>query len=81
MKQNILFLTLDGLRADKFTGKTKTSITPNLDKLIKNSTYFSQCISCTDGTILALNAMLSGIFPFRTGTRAKEVQMNRSNIN
>ena len=79
MKQNILFLTLDGLRADKFTGKTKTSITPNLDKLIKNGTYFSQCISCADGTILALIAMLSGIFPFRSGTRAKEVQMNRSN--
>ena len=79
MKQNILFLTLDGLRADKFTGKTKTAITPNLDKLIKNGTYFNQTISCADGTILALNAMLSGLFPFRTGTRAKEVQMNRSN--
>ena len=40
MKQNILFLTLDGLRADKFTGETKTAITPNLDKLLKN-----ECIS------------------------------------
>ena len=79
MKQNILFLTLDGLRADKFTGKTKTAITPNLDSLLKKGTYFNQAISCADGTVLALNAMLSGIFPFRTGTRAKEVQMNRSN--
>ena len=79
MRPNILFLTLDGLRADKFTGKTKTAITPNLDFLLKKGTYFNQAISCADGTVLALNAMLSGIFPFRTGTRAKEVQMNRSN--
>ena len=79
MRPNILFLTLDGLRADKFTGKTKTAITPNLDSLLKKGTYFNQAISCADGTVLALNAMLSGIFPFRTGTRAKEVQMNRSN--
>ena len=79
MKQNILFLTLDGLRADKFTGETKTAITPNLDKLLKKGTYFNQAISCADGTILALNAMLSGKFPFRTGTRTKEVQMNSSN--
>ena len=44
MKQNILFLTLDGLRADKFTGETKTAITPNLDKLLKKGTYFNQAI-------------------------------------
>ncbi len=50
MKQNVLFLTLDGLRADKFTGETKTAITPNLDKLLKNGTYFSQCVSSGDGT-------------------------------
>ena len=64
MRPNILFLTLDGLRADKFTGKTKTAITPNLDSLLKKGTYFNQAISCADGTVLALNAMLSGIFPF-----------------
>ena len=79
MKPNIVFLTLDGLRADKFTGETKTAVTPNLDKLLKEGTYFNQSISCADGTILALNAMLSGKFPFRTGTRAKEVQMDSSN--
>ncbi len=73
MKPNIFFLNLDSIRSDKFTGKTKTAVTPNLDKLIKNGTYFSQCISCADGTILALNAMLSGIFPFRTGTRAETI--------
>ena len=36
MKPNIFFLNLDSIRSDKFTGKTKTAITPNLDKLIKN---------------------------------------------
>jgi len=79
MKPNIFFLNLDSMRSDKFTGETKTAITPNLDKLLKKGTYFNQAISCADGTILALNAMLSGKFPFRTGTRAKEVQMSSSN--
>jgi len=77
---NIIFFTIDGLRADKFEGNDKSSITPNLDSLRKKGTYFSQAISCADGTTLALNAMFSGMFPFRTGTRAKEVQMNRSNF-
>ena len=80
MYNNILFLTLDGLRADKFTGKTKTAITPNLDSLLKKGTYFDQAISCADGTTLSLNAILNGMFPFRTGTRAKEVQIISSNF-
>ena len=77
---NIIFFTIDGLRADKFEGNDKSSITPNLDSLRKKGTYFSQAISCADGTTLALNAMFSGMFPFRTGTRAKEVQIISSNF-
>ena len=80
MRPNILFLTLDGLRADKFTGKTKTAKTPFLDSLRQQGTYFEQAISCADGTTLALNSIFSGLFPFRTGTRAKEVQMNQSSF-
>jgi len=79
MATNILFLTIDGLRADKFHGETKTAKTPRLDSIIKNGTYFNQAISCADGTTLSLNTIFSGMFPFRTGTRAKEVQMHKSN--
>ena len=79
MNENILFITIDGLRADKFYGKSKTAKTPFLDSLRKQGTYFKQSISCADGTTLALNSTFSSLFPFRTGTRAKEVQMNQSN--
>ena len=37
---NIIFFTIDGLRADKFEGNDKSSITPNLDSLRKKGTYF-----------------------------------------
>ena len=80
MKQNILFLTIDSLRADRFFGKFKTAKTPFLDSLRQQGTYFEQAISCADGTTLALNSIFSGLFPFRTGTRAKEVQMNQSSF-
>ena len=43
MKPNILFLLIDTFRADKFSGKGKTSKTPNLDSLITNGAYFSRC--------------------------------------
>ena len=45
MKPNILFLVLDGLRADRCYGEKKSSITPNIDKLIQNGIYFNQTIS------------------------------------
>ena len=42
-KPNIFFLLIDSFRADKFYGKEKTSVTPNLDSLIKEGVYFSGC--------------------------------------
>ncbi|EIJ66141.1 hypothetical protein BD31_I2198, partial [Candidatus Nitrosopumilus salaria BD31] len=42
MKPNILFLVIDSMRSDKCYGKNKTSITPNIDSLIKQGIYFSQ---------------------------------------
>ena len=79
MKQNIFFLNLDSIRSDKFTGKTKTAITPNLDKLLKNGTYFSQCVSSGDGTVISLNALFNAQFPFRIGTRAETLIFKNNN--
>jgi len=79
MKPNIFFLNLDSIRSDKFTGKTKTAITPNIDKLIKNGTYFSQCISSGDGTVISLNAVFNAQFPFRTGRRAETLILKDNN--
>ena len=62
MHENILFLTIDGLRSDRFYGRTKSAKTPFLDTLRKQGTYFKQDISCADGTTLALNSTFSGLF-------------------
>ena len=54
-KPNIFFLLIDSFRSDKFYGNEKTSITPNLDKLIDNGIYFSQTISSAPSSLPAGN--------------------------
>jgi len=48
--------------------------------MISNGSYFSQTISSADGTILALNSVLTGLFPFRTGTRAIKFSFLKNNF-
>ena len=73
MNPNIIFLLIDGFRADRCYGKQKTAYTPNIDKLIESGTYFTQVISPADGTTLSLNGIFNGVYPFRTGTRQKKM--------
>lgn len=63
MKPNVFVLVIDSFRADKFYGSTKTSITPNLDKLIKSGVYFTQNISSAYGSIPSTASILTGRFP------------------
>ena len=44
-KPNILLIVVDSLKSDKCIGKNLSSITPNIDFLIKNGAAFSQAIS------------------------------------
>ena len=71
MKPNILFLVIDSLRADKFFGNTKTSITPNIDKLTKKGIYFENNVSTADGTVLGLSSLFTGLYPFKTGVTTR----------
>ena len=80
MKPNILFLLIDTFRADKFSGKGKTSKTPNLDSLITNGAYFDQAISCGDGTILYWSGLFTGLHPFKTGIKSQGYKKIDSNI-
>jgi len=80
MKPNIIFLIIDSFRSDKFYEKNKTSITPNLDKLIKNGTYFSQTISSADATLLSWSSIFSGLYPFKTGIRSSRFNKLDENI-
>ena len=66
-RQNIFFLTIDSLRADKMYGSPKTSVTPNLDSIMKNSIYFSQAISSADQTGTSLASIFTAQFPISTG--------------
>ena len=67
MKPNILFLVYDMFRADKCYGMKKTSLTPNLDYLIKKGTYFEQAISSSDKTTTAIGAIFTGLYSIKTG--------------
>lgn len=70
LKPNVFLLILDSFRADKFYGETKTSITPTIDALIKNGSYFDKAISSADGTILSWSSMFTANYPFKTGIRS-----------
>ena len=80
MKPNILFFTLDSVRADKFHGNNKTSITPNLDALVKKGSYFTQAISSTDATILSLSSFFNSSYPFKiNNNRTWKIILKKNN--
>ncbi len=67
MTSNILLIIIDSLREDKFQGKTKSSLTPNIEKLVKKGTYFTQAISSADVTGICLGNIFTGMFSQKTG--------------
>jgi arylsulfatase A-like enzyme len=67
MKPNLVFLTIDSLRADKCHESNRKTKTPNLDSLVKKGTYFSQAISTADQTGTSLATLFTGIFPTTSG--------------
>jgi len=80
MKPNILFFLLDSVRADKFHSDNKTSVTPNLDALVKKGAYFTQAISSTDATILSLSSFFNSSYPFRlNNSRTWKILLKKNN--
>ncbi len=67
MKPNILFITIDALRADKTYGENKSSLTPNLDSLISNGVLFKQTISGADQTGSSIAHIFTSKFPITSG--------------
>ena len=61
LKPNILFLLIDGLRADKCHGNKKTSVTPHIDSLIQNGVYFKQTICSAPVTFASLASVFTGL--------------------
>ena len=73
MRPNILFILVDGLRADQCYGEDKESHTPFLDSLINEGVYFNNAFSPADGTIISLNCLLNSKFQFETSIRAQKI--------
>jgi len=67
MKPNVLFITIDSLRADRIFDEKKSSVTPNLDKLMNNGVCFTQTFSSSDVTGPTLGSLFTSLFPFKTG--------------
>jgi len=80
LKPNVLFLVIDSLRADKFYGNTKTSLTPNIDNLIKNGFFFPNNISSSDGTVMSWAGMFTSLEPLKTGIRSERYNKIDSSI-
>lgn len=72
MKPNILLIVVDSFHAEKFYGNRKTSITPNIDSLIKQGTYFSQAITCAPSTLPSLGSIFTSCYPFESTIRDKK---------
>ena len=71
-KPNIFFLLIDSFRADKFYGKDKTSLTPNLDSLIKKGVYFTQTINSSPASTSAIASVLTSKWPHKVIVRGKK---------
>ena len=80
MPPNIIFLLIDGLRADQVYGENKTSVTPNIDSLIKKGLYFTNAFSSVDGTIVSLNTIFSSKFQVGNAARAQRVVLQEKNL-
>ena len=73
-------MILDSCRSDKFHGENKTSITPNIDKLIEKGVYFEQTISSADSTLLAITSLFTGKHPFKTGIRSERFNRLKKDV-
>lgn len=68
-KPNILFFLADSFRSDKCYGQKKTSITSNLDNLIKKDVCLTQTISSAPATISAISCIFTGQDPSKSVIR------------
>ena len=79
MKKNILFILIDGLRADLCFGIKKTSKTNFINKLSSNGISFTNTFSSADGTFISLNCLFNSKFQFETGLRARQIILQKEN--
>jgi len=69
---NILFITIDSLRADHFFGKKKIAKTPNIDFLIEQGAYFNNSITTSDYTKPCMQSIFTAKNPVGCGDSLNE---------
>tara|TARA_Y100000741_G_scaffold25255_1_gene18329 strand:- start:18624 stop:19967 length:1344 start_codon:yes stop_codon:yes gene_type:complete len=79
VKKNVLFILIDGLRADQVYDNERKSYTPFLDSLRDKGIYFENTFVPGDGTHISLNCLFNSKFQFETGIRAKKIILLEDN--
>ena len=67
---NVLVVMIDCLRQDRFEGKDKTAITPNLDAFLRRSTAFENIHAVGSNTTAVMGSWFTGLYPFHHGLRS-----------
>ena len=80
MTSNILFIVIDSLRANYCYDHKKSYSTPNLDQIIKKGTYFTESITCADGTGLVLGSIFTGLNPYHSGINSFIIDTEKPNF-
>ena len=62
MKPNILLFVIDSLRADKIYSKNKTTLTPTIDHMIENGSYFLNAFTTNQYTSQIMQSIFSSRF-------------------
>jgi len=65
--ENVLFIVIDALRADRVGVYNNTNLTPNIDSLAAEGEVFEQCYACINATDPSLTTILTGQYPTRHG--------------
>ena len=80
MKPNIIFILIDGGRADKILTDLENLKLPNIEKLVNQGISFTNCFTSVDGTTMSLNCIFNSLYPTKTGLRAKKVLLTENNF-
>ena len=78
MKPDIILILIDSCNYRKIIS-TET-ITPNIDRLIKNGVTFSNTTSVADATLLSTTGLFTAMYPFKTGIRSPKNNKLNENI-
>jgi len=65
--ENIIFIVIDALRADRVGAYSDVPLTPNIDALAEDGEVFESCFACSNVTDSCLTTILTGQYPARHG--------------